>query len=90
MCLAPAGTPYFQINSKDFGPRVGLAWSPYSRIVVRAGYGIYFQDYPVGFGSYFVPSNTVTGNITLLQQQIPNLTYPYDSFLSQRQFSRRT
>ena len=83
MCLAPAGTSYFHINNKDFGPRVGIAWSPFSRVVVRTGYGIYFQDYPVGFGSYYVPSNTVTGNITLLQQQIPNLTYPYDSFLSQ-------
>ncbi len=83
MCLAPAGTPYFQINRKDFGPRIGIAWSPTTRIVVRSGYGIYFQDYPVGFGSYFVPSNTITGNVTLLQSQIPNLTYPYDSFLSQ-------
>lgn len=83
LCLAPAGTTYFQINKKDFGPRVGIAWSPFSRVVVRTGYGIYFQDYPVGFGSYFVPGNTVSGNITLLQQQIPNLSYPYDSFLSQ-------
>jgi hypothetical protein len=83
LCLAPAGTPYFQLNKTDFGPRVGLAWSPTPRIVVRSGYGIYFQDYPVGFGSYFVPANTVTGNITLLQQQIPNLSYPYDPFLSQ-------
>ena len=83
MCLAAPGTPYFATNGRDFGPRVGLAWSPTSRVVVRTGYGIYFQDYPVGFGSYFVPSNTVTGNITLLQQQIPNLSYPYDSFLSQ-------
>jgi hypothetical protein len=83
MCLAAPGTPYFAINGKDFGPRVGLAWSPTSRVVVRTGYGTYFQDYPVGFGSYYVPANTVTGNITLLQQQIPNLSYPYDSFLSQ-------
>lgn len=83
MCLAPAGTSYFHINNKDFGPRVGIAWSPFSRVVVRTGYGIYFQNYPVGFGSYFVPSNTVTGNITLLQSDIPNLTYPYDAFLSQ-------
>ena len=82
-CLAPAGTPYFGINSKDFGPRIGLAWAPLQRIVVRAGYGIYFQDYPVGFGSYYVPGNTLPGNLTLLQTQIPNLTYPYDPFINQ-------
>jgi hypothetical protein len=81
--LGPPGDPYFAINNKDFGPRVGIAWSPTQRLVIRSGYGIYFQDYPVGFGSYYVPGNTVPGNVTLLQQQIPNLSYPYDPFLSQ-------
>jgi len=81
--LGPPGDPYFAINNKDFGPRVGIAWSATQRVVIRSGYGIYFQDYPVGFGSYYVPGNTVPGNITLLQQQIPNLSYPYDPFLSQ-------
>jgi hypothetical protein len=81
--LGPPGDPYFAINNKDFGPRVGIAWSPTQRLVIRSGYGIYFQDYPVGLGSYFVPGNTVPGNVTLLQQQIPNLSYPYDQFLSQ-------
>ena len=50
--------------------------------MIRSGYGIYFQDYPVGFGP-LVPGNTVPGNVTLFQQQIPNLSYPYDPFLSQ-------
>jgi hypothetical protein len=81
--LGPVGDAYFAINPRDFGPRLGIAWSPKPRVVVRSGYGVYFQDYPVGFGSYFVPSNTVPGNITLLQSNIPNLSYPYDSFLSQ-------
>jgi len=80
--LGPPGDPYFAINNKDFGPRVGIAWSPTPQFVIRSGYGIYFQDYPVGLG-LFVPGNTVQGNVTLLQQQIPNLSYPYDPFLSQ-------
>src|SRR5580700_4267597 len=80
--LGPPGDPYFAINNKDFGPRVGIAWSPTPRFVIRSGYGIYFQDYPVGLG-LFVPGNTVPGNVTLLQQQIPNLSYPFDPFLSQ-------
>ena len=80
--LGPSGDPYFAINNRDFGPRVGIAWSPKPRFVIRSGYGIYFQDYSVGFG-LFVPGNTVPGNVTLLQQQIPNLSYPYDPFLLQ-------
>ena len=81
--LGPKGDPYFATNTHDFGPRLGIAWSPKPRFVVRSGFGVYFQDYPVGFGSYFVPGNTVPGNVTLLQTQIPNLSYPYNSFLSQ-------
>jgi Carboxypeptidase regulatory-like domain len=81
--LGPPGDPYFAVNNKDFAPRLGIAWSPIQHLVIRSGYGIYFQDYPVGFGSYYVPGNTVPGNVTLLQQQIPNLSYPYDPFLSQ-------
>jgi hypothetical protein len=82
-CLGRLGDPYFALNTTDFGPRVGIAYSPVPRLAIRAGYGIYFQDYPVGFGSYYVPLNTVPGNVTLLQQQIPNLSYPYTPFLSQ-------
>lgn len=81
--LGPVGDPYFAINDHDFGPRVGLAWSPAQRFVVRSGFGVYFQDYPVGFGSYYVPANTVPGNTTLLQSNIPTLTYPYTPFVSQ-------
>jgi hypothetical protein len=81
--LGPTGDPYFAINPRDFGPRLGLAWAPAQRFVVRSGFGVYFQDYPVGFGSYYVPANTVPGNTTLLQSNIPNLTYPYTPFVSQ-------
>lgn len=81
--LGPAGDPYFAKNVKDFGPRFGFAWAPKQRVVVRSGFGVYFQDYPVGFGSYYVPSNTIPGNVTLLQSNIPNLTYPYTPFVSQ-------
>lgn len=80
--LGNPGDPYFAKNTRDFGPRAGIAWSPIQRLVVRSGFGVYFQDYPVGFGSYYVPGNTIPGNITLLQTEIPNLSYPYDSFIS--------
>jgi hypothetical protein len=81
--LGPPGDSYFAINDKDFGPRAGIAWSPTERLVIHSGFGVYFQDYPVGSGSYYIPGNTVPDNVTLLQQQIPNLSYPYDPFISQ-------
>jgi hypothetical protein len=39
---------------KEFQPRVGLAWAPDSKTVVRAGYGIFNDKYNLTF--FFVPS----------------------------------
>jgi hypothetical protein len=35
----------FNQDADNFSPRVGLAWSPSSRWVLRAGYGIFFDRY---------------------------------------------
>jgi len=44
--LAAAGinTSYIPTDSNNFAPRLGLAWSPLrsDRLVIRAGYGLYF------------------------------------------------
>lgn len=81
--LGAPGTQYFRANKNDWGPRLGIAWQPTSKMVVRAGGGIFFQAYPVGFASYSIPVNNVPGNTTLLQQSIPTLSYPITNFLSQ-------
>ena len=36
-----SGTP-FKTNWKDFGPRLGFAWQPFNRFVVRGGAGFYY------------------------------------------------
>ncbi len=81
--LGAPGSAYFASNTKDFSPRVALAWQPHNGTVIRMGYGIFYQAYPVGFGAYSVPINNIPGNTTLLRQQIPGLAYPIDPFLSQ-------
>ncbi len=80
--LAPLGASYFRANKKDFAPRLGVAWSPASNWIVRSGYGVFWQVYPVGFGAYYVPLNNVSGNMSFLRQQIPDLSFPLTPFIS--------
>src|SRR5262249_15076848 len=70
-------------NTRNVGPRLGIAWQPDRKTIMRSGYGIFWQAYPVGFGSYSVPTNNIPGNTTLAREQIPNLSYPLTPFLSQ-------
>jgi len=81
--LAPPGTSYFKPNRKNFSPRMALAWQPTERLIVRTGYGVFYQAYPVGFGAYTVPLNNIPGNTTFVRQQIPDLSYPLTPFISQ-------
>lgn len=48
MTLAPAGTPLWHPQKDDFAPRLGIAWSPRSDLLVRAGAGIF---YDLGYSS---------------------------------------
>ena len=81
--LGQPGDQYFRANKNDWGPRFGIAWQPTAKTVIRAGSGIFWQAYPVGFGSYSIPTNNIPGNTTLVQQSIPTLSYPIVNFLSQ-------
>jgi hypothetical protein len=81
--LAAPGYPYFQMNKRNFAPRIGIVWSPTNQMVVRASFGTFYQAYPVGFGAYNVPLNNIPGNTTLLSSQVPGLSYPYTPYLSE-------
>jgi hypothetical protein len=61
-------------QNKNFAPRVGVAWSPNDKTVVRAGFGIFFggleslgywgnlgENYPFQFSGSF-PAGSCTGN----------------------------
>jgi hypothetical protein len=80
--LAAPGAPFYGWNRTNFAPRFALAWQPVEKTVIRTGYGIFYQQYPAGFGGT-VPLNTVPGNTVLLRQQIPSLSWPLDPFIGQ-------
>jgi Carboxypeptidase regulatory-like domain/TonB dependent receptor len=80
--LGPPGQQFFPMNKKNFSPRVGIAWQATPTTVIRTGYGIFYQQYPPGLGSGVV-TNTVPGNFSLLQQNIPTLSYPVTPFVTQ-------
>lgn len=81
--LGTPGSSYFESNRFDFAPRVALGWQVAKNFVVRSGYGIFYQSYPVGFGAYSVPVNNIKGNTSFVRQQIPALSYPLTPFLQQ-------
>jgi hypothetical protein len=41
-----SGTKQFNVPKGDFSPRLGVAWSPYTRTVVRLSGGIYYAQVP--------------------------------------------
>ena len=84
--LAPAGTPLFHANKTDFSPRLGVAWQVGNRLMIRTGYGIFYQAYPTGLGANIV-TNNLPGNTSLLRSSISSLGYPLTPFLSQGSLS---
>jgi hypothetical protein len=74
--LDPPGAAYYEASTDNFGPRLAATWQPGARWTVRAGYGIYFEPYPVGYAALSIPQNSLPGSTTLLRQQIPGLGYP--------------
>ncbi len=47
----------FTINWKDIGPRLGIAWQPDEKLVVRAGGGFYFGPSPHAVGGVSLDSD---------------------------------
>jgi outer membrane receptor protein involved in Fe transport len=42
--LLAALTTHINTDSNNFGPRIGLAWQPFQKTVVRLGYGMFYGD----------------------------------------------
>jgi hypothetical protein len=79
----PAGTPYYEPNTKDFGPRVGLAWAPavfHGKTTIRTGFGIYYgQNQNDDFSD---PAESFVPRYSWTSSDTPALSYPLDQFVN--------
>ncbi|HEV2447016.1 MAG TPA: TonB-dependent receptor [Candidatus Sulfopaludibacter sp.] len=77
--FCPKGTPYYQPNTKDFGPRIGLAWAPDGKTTIRSGFGIFYGGNQND--DFSDPAESAVPRYSLSQIDFPALSYPLVAFL---------
>jgi hypothetical protein len=83
--FCPKGTPYYDPNPKDFGPRIGLAWAPaflHGRTTIRTGFGIYYGGNQND--DFSDPAESAVPRYSLSSSDFPALAYPLTAFLDPR------
>jgi len=84
----PPGTSFYEPNTKDFEPRVSIAWAPerfHGKTAVRAGFGIFYSDGQ--FGGLYAAQTNIGQAFSLTQKNIPGLSYPLTPYLGQAAYS---
>jgi hypothetical protein len=80
--FCPKGTPYYDPNTKDLGPRLGIAWAPdalHGSTTIRAGYGIFYGGNQND--DFSDPAESAVPRYSLSSADFPALAYPLVAFL---------
>ena len=81
--FCPKGTPFYDPNYNDWGPRLGLAWSPRifsgKTTAVRSGFGIYYGANQND--DFSDPMESSVPRYSITDSDAPSLSYPITPFL---------
>ncbi|HEY2380231.1 MAG TPA: TonB-dependent receptor, partial [Terriglobia bacterium] len=75
--FCPKGTPYYDPNTKDFGPRLGVAWAPsalHGKTTIRTGFGLYYGGNQND--DFSDPAESAVPRYQLSVDDFPALAYP--------------
>jgi hypothetical protein len=84
--FCPAGTPYYSPDRNNFGPRLGLAWSPArfkGKTAIRMGFGVFFGANQND--DFSDPHESTADRFSLSSAVVKNLSFPIEPFLGQIQ-----
>jgi hypothetical protein len=64
VCGGGLNNNLMETKYKNFAPRIGLAYTPDNKTVIRAGYGVFYNQ-DIGNASYFDMSRNIAARVTL-------------------------